>query len=163
MASSYSADVVIVGTGAVGCTVAEQALDAGLLMLEAAPRAERWQNRREFSESPAVSQEGRAFRTRPVRQSRGRRNSNPTRPRRRRIIFNLRGQTRSPIGRVTCVTPASRRRRVPFHTSGGAAWHPAAPLSLQIEQLEEAMGAKLFWRLSRGIELTDAGGRSSWP
>ncbi len=45
MANNYGADVVIVGTGVVGCTIAEQALDAGLsvLMLEAGPRVERWQ------------------------------------------------------------------------------------------------------------------------
>ncbi|MBZ5762351.1 MULTISPECIES: GMC family oxidoreductase [Rhizobium] len=45
MANNYSADVIVVGTGVVGCLVAEQALDAGLsvLMLEAGPRVERWQ------------------------------------------------------------------------------------------------------------------------
>ena len=44
MASDDSADVVVVGTGVVGCLIAEQALDAGLsvLMLEAGPRVERW-------------------------------------------------------------------------------------------------------------------------
>jgi fructose 5-dehydrogenase large subunit len=44
MASETSADVVIVGTGVVGCLVAEKALDAGLsvLMLEAGPRVDRW-------------------------------------------------------------------------------------------------------------------------
>ncbi|KJC50530.1 choline dehydrogenase [Bradyrhizobium sp. LTSP885] len=44
MASDSSADVVIVGTGVVGCLVAERALDAGLsvLMLEAGPRVDRW-------------------------------------------------------------------------------------------------------------------------
>jgi choline dehydrogenase-like flavoprotein len=44
MADKYSADVVIVGTGVVGCTIAEHALAAGLsvLMLEAGPRVERW-------------------------------------------------------------------------------------------------------------------------
>ncbi|UPK38324.1 GMC family oxidoreductase [Bradyrhizobium sp. 186] len=44
MASDYSADVVIVGTGVVGCLIAQQALDAGLsvLMLEAGPRVDRW-------------------------------------------------------------------------------------------------------------------------
>ena len=42
---AYSADVVVVGTGVVGCTMAEHVLDAGLsvLMLEAGPRVERWQ------------------------------------------------------------------------------------------------------------------------
>lgn len=45
MTDGFSADVIIVGTGVVGCIVAEQALDAGLsvLMLEAGPRVERWQ------------------------------------------------------------------------------------------------------------------------
>ena len=44
MAGDQSADVVIVGTGIVGCLIAEQALDAGLsvLMLEAGPRVDRW-------------------------------------------------------------------------------------------------------------------------
>ena len=44
MASDLSADVVVVGTGVVGCLIAEQALDAGLsvLMLEAGPRVDRW-------------------------------------------------------------------------------------------------------------------------
>jgi fructose 5-dehydrogenase large subunit len=44
MASDESADVVIAGTGVVGCLIAEQALDAGLsvLMLEAGPRVDRW-------------------------------------------------------------------------------------------------------------------------
>ncbi len=54
MADSYSADVIIVGTGVVGCTVAEQALDAGLsvLMLEAGPRVERWQIVENFRNLP---------------------------------------------------------------------------------------------------------------
>jgi choline dehydrogenase-like flavoprotein len=49
-----SADVVIVGTGVVGCTIAEQALDAGLsvLMLEAGPRVERWQIVENFRNLP---------------------------------------------------------------------------------------------------------------
>ena len=44
MANDGSADVVIAGTGIVGCLIAEQALDAGLsvLMLEAGPRVDRW-------------------------------------------------------------------------------------------------------------------------
>ena len=44
MADDHSADVVIAGTGVVGCLIAEQALDAGLsvLMLEAGPRVDRW-------------------------------------------------------------------------------------------------------------------------
>ena len=45
MSEQSSADVVVVGTGVVGCLIAEQLLDAGLsvLMLEAGPRVERWQ------------------------------------------------------------------------------------------------------------------------
>ncbi len=45
MTDIIPADVIVVGTGVVGCLVAEQALDAGLsvLMLEAGPRVERWQ------------------------------------------------------------------------------------------------------------------------
>lgn len=44
MASDYSADVVVVGTGVVGSLIAQQGLDAGLsvLMLEAGPRVDRW-------------------------------------------------------------------------------------------------------------------------
>ncbi|AOJ84822.1 choline dehydrogenase [Burkholderia savannae] len=44
MSRDDSADVVVVGTGVVGCLIAEQALDAGLsvLMLEAGPRVDRW-------------------------------------------------------------------------------------------------------------------------
>jgi mono/diheme cytochrome c family protein len=44
MADDNSADIVVVGTGVVGCLIAEQALDAGLsvLMLEAGPRVDRW-------------------------------------------------------------------------------------------------------------------------
>jgi fructose 5-dehydrogenase large subunit len=43
MASHYSADVVVVGTGVVGSLIAQQARDAGLsvLMLEAGPRVDR--------------------------------------------------------------------------------------------------------------------------
>lgn len=54
MASTDSADVVIVGTGVVGCTVAEQALAAGfsVLMLEAGPRVERWQIVENFRNLP---------------------------------------------------------------------------------------------------------------
>jgi choline dehydrogenase-like flavoprotein len=63
MASSYSADVVIVGTGAVGCTVAEQALDAGLsvLMLEAGPWVERWQIVENFRNLPPALKGGGHF------------------------------------------------------------------------------------------------------
>ena len=44
MASDYEADVVVVGSGVVGCLIAEQSLDAGfsVLMLEAGPRVDRW-------------------------------------------------------------------------------------------------------------------------
>src|ERR1700739_4909332 len=54
MASTDSADVVIVGNGVVGCTVAEQALAAGfsVLMLEAGPRVERWQIVENFRNLP---------------------------------------------------------------------------------------------------------------
>ncbi len=45
MSQAESADIVVVGTGVVGCLIAEQLLDAGhsVLMLEAGPRVERWQ------------------------------------------------------------------------------------------------------------------------
>jgi choline dehydrogenase-like flavoprotein len=54
MASDYSADVVIVGTGVVGCLIAQQALDAGLsvLMLEAGPRVDRWRVVENFRNLP---------------------------------------------------------------------------------------------------------------
>jgi choline dehydrogenase-like flavoprotein len=54
MASDYGADVVIVGTGVVGCLIAEQALDAGLsvLMLEAGPRVDRWRIVENFRNLP---------------------------------------------------------------------------------------------------------------
>jgi choline dehydrogenase-like flavoprotein len=54
MASDYSADVVIVGTGVVGCLIAEQALEAGLsvLMLEAGPRVDRWRIVENFRNLP---------------------------------------------------------------------------------------------------------------
>jgi fructose 5-dehydrogenase large subunit len=54
MASDYSADVVIVGTGVVGCLIAQQALDAGLsvLMLEAGPRVDRWRIVENFRNLP---------------------------------------------------------------------------------------------------------------
>ena len=43
MISKTEADIVIAGTGIVGCLIAEQMLDAGLsvLMLEAGPRIDR--------------------------------------------------------------------------------------------------------------------------
>jgi len=54
MASEYSADVVVVGTGVVGCLIAQQALDAGLsvLMLEAGPRVDRWRVVENFRNLP---------------------------------------------------------------------------------------------------------------
>jgi len=54
MADIQNADVIIVGTGTVGCTIAELALDAGLsvLMLEAGPRVERWQIVENFRNLP---------------------------------------------------------------------------------------------------------------
>src|SRR6202142_2074324 len=44
MANEDSADVIVVGTGIVGCLIAQQVLGAGLsvLMLEAGPRVDRW-------------------------------------------------------------------------------------------------------------------------
>jgi choline dehydrogenase-like flavoprotein len=44
MATENSADVIVVGTGIVGCLVAQQMLDSGLsvVMLEAGPRVDRW-------------------------------------------------------------------------------------------------------------------------
>jgi choline dehydrogenase-like flavoprotein len=54
MASDESADVVVVGTGVVGCLIAQQALDAGLsvLMLEAGPRVDRWRVVENFRNLP---------------------------------------------------------------------------------------------------------------
>ena len=54
MASDDSADVVVVGTGVVGCLIAQQALDAGLsvLMLEAGPRVDRWRVVENFRNLP---------------------------------------------------------------------------------------------------------------
>ncbi|WP_152644233.1 FAD-dependent oxidoreductase, partial [Pseudomonas sp. ES3-33] len=45
MADMASTDVVVVGTGVVGCLIANQLLDAGLsvIMIEAGPRVERWE------------------------------------------------------------------------------------------------------------------------
>jgi choline dehydrogenase-like flavoprotein len=54
MASDTSADVVVVGTGVVGCLIAQQALEAGLsvLMLEAGPRVDRWRIVENFRNLP---------------------------------------------------------------------------------------------------------------
>jgi choline dehydrogenase-like flavoprotein len=54
VASDYSADVVVVGTGVVGSLIAQQALDAGLsvLMLEAGPRVDRWRIVENFRNLP---------------------------------------------------------------------------------------------------------------
>src|SRR5580700_5191151 len=54
MANEDSADVIVVGTGIVGCLVAEQMLDAGLsvLMLEAGPRVDRWRVVENFRNLP---------------------------------------------------------------------------------------------------------------
>ncbi len=54
MTQTDSADIVIVGTGVVGCLIAEQLLDAGhsVLMLEAGPRVERWQIVEKFRSLP---------------------------------------------------------------------------------------------------------------
>jgi fructose 5-dehydrogenase large subunit len=54
MPNQNSADVIIVGTGVIGCLISEQMLDAGLsvLMLEAGPRVERWQIVENFRNLP---------------------------------------------------------------------------------------------------------------
>ena len=54
MASDDSADVIVVGTGIVGCLIAEQLLDAGasVLMLEAGPRVDRWRIVENFRNLP---------------------------------------------------------------------------------------------------------------
>ena len=54
MANEDSADVIVVGTGIVGCLVAEQMLDKGLsvLMLEAGPRVDRWRIVENFRNLP---------------------------------------------------------------------------------------------------------------
>jgi choline dehydrogenase-like flavoprotein len=54
MASDTNADVVVVGTGIVGCLIAQQMLDAGLsvLMLEAGPRVDRWRIVENFRNLP---------------------------------------------------------------------------------------------------------------
>jgi choline dehydrogenase-like flavoprotein len=54
MTSDYNADVVVVGTGVVGCLIAQQALDGGLsvLMLEAGPRVDRWRIVENFRNLP---------------------------------------------------------------------------------------------------------------
>jgi fructose 5-dehydrogenase cytochrome subunit len=55
MASDTNADVVVVGTGIVGCLIAQQMLDAGLsvLMLEAGPRVDAWNRGRYLVEGAA--------------------------------------------------------------------------------------------------------------
>ncbi|MHC1479011.1 GMC family oxidoreductase [Frateuria aurantia] len=57
MSDTNQADLVVVGTGVVGCLIAEQALDAGLsvLMLEAGPRVERWQIVENYRNLPPTS------------------------------------------------------------------------------------------------------------
>ena len=54
MTNEDSADVIVVGTGIVGCLVAEQMLDEGLsvLMLEAGPRVDRWRIVENFRNLP---------------------------------------------------------------------------------------------------------------
>jgi len=54
VAHTGSADIVIVGTGVIGCLIAEQLLDTGhsVLMLEAGPRVERWQIVEKFRNLP---------------------------------------------------------------------------------------------------------------
>jgi fructose 5-dehydrogenase large subunit len=54
MATETNADVVIVGTGIVGCLIAQQMLDSGLsvLMLEAGPRVDRWRIVENFRNLP---------------------------------------------------------------------------------------------------------------
>ncbi len=54
MVRDFSADVVVVGTGVVGCLIAQQSLDAGLsvLMLEAGPRVDRWRIVENFRNLP---------------------------------------------------------------------------------------------------------------
>jgi len=58
LAQTDSADIVVVGTGVVGCLIAEQLLDAGhsVLMLEAGPRVERWQIVEGFRNLPPITQ-----------------------------------------------------------------------------------------------------------
>lgn len=57
MANELSADVVVVGTGVVGCLIAEQLLNTGLsvLMLEAGPRVERWRIVENYRNLPPTS------------------------------------------------------------------------------------------------------------
>jgi fructose 5-dehydrogenase large subunit len=54
VATDDSADLIVVGTGVIGCLIAEQALDAGLsvLMLEAGPRVDRWRIVENFRNLP---------------------------------------------------------------------------------------------------------------
>ncbi len=57
MTQEKSADIVVVGTGVVGCLIAEQLLDAGhsVLMLEAGPRVERWQIVEKYRNLPPIT------------------------------------------------------------------------------------------------------------
>ncbi len=57
MTQEESADIVVVGTGVVGCLIAEQLLDAGhsVLMLEAGPRVERWQIVEKYRNLPPIT------------------------------------------------------------------------------------------------------------
>ena len=57
MALKDSGDVVVVGTGVVGCLIAEQLLDAGhsVVMLEAGPRIERWQIVENYRNRPPIT------------------------------------------------------------------------------------------------------------
>ncbi|KQN44275.1 choline dehydrogenase [Serratia sp. Leaf50] len=52
-----NADVIVIGTGVVGCLIAEELLDAGhsVLMLEAGPRVERWQIVENYRNLPPTS------------------------------------------------------------------------------------------------------------
>ncbi len=57
MTQEESADIIVVGTGVVGCLIAEQLLDAGhsVLMLEAGPRVERWQIVEKYRNLPPIT------------------------------------------------------------------------------------------------------------
>jgi len=57
LTETNSADIIVVGTGVIGCLIAEQLLDAGhsVLMLEAGPRVERWQIVEKYRNLPPVT------------------------------------------------------------------------------------------------------------